>query len=44
MPVKIAENPLDCVAVGAGLVLDNLDAMADALSEEDVPRYDSAQS
>ena len=39
MPVRIAENPLDCVAVGAGLVLDNLDAMADALSEEDVPRY-----
>lgn len=41
MPVHIAENPLDCVAVGAGLVLDNLDAMADALSEEDVPRYNS---
>lgn len=39
MPVKIAENPLDCVAVGSGLVLDNLDAMADALSEEDLPQY-----
>jgi rod shape-determining protein MreB len=40
MPVRVADNPLDCVAVGAGLVLDNLDAMADALSEEDVPKYD----
>ncbi len=39
MPVRLADNPLDCVAVGAGLVLDNLDAMADALSEEDVPKY-----
>lgn len=44
MPVKIAENPLDCVAVGAGLVLDNLDAMADALSEEDLPQYDRQSS
>ena len=44
MPVKIAENPLDCVAVGAGLVLDNLDAMADALSEEDLPQYNRQNS
>ena len=44
MPVKIAENPLDCGAVGAGLVLDNHDAMADALSEEDVPQYNRQNS
>ncbi|QGU94910.1 MreB/Mrl family cell shape determining protein [Clostridium bovifaecis] len=28
MPVHIAESPLDCVAVGAGKALDNLDKMA----------------
>ena len=35
MPVKIAENPLDCVATGAGMVLDNIDKLTDVLSEED---------
>ena len=35
MPVKIAENPLDCVATGAGMVLDNIDKLTDVLSEDD---------
>ena len=35
MPVKIAENPLDCVATGAGMVLDNIDKLTDVLSEEE---------
>lgn len=35
MPVKIAENPLDCVAAGAGMVLDNIDKLTDILSEEE---------
>ena len=35
MPVKIAENPLDCVAMGAGMVLDNIDKLTDVLSEEE---------
>lgn len=35
MPVYIAENPLDCVAVGSGKVLDNLDKFADVLSRDD---------
>ncbi len=38
MPVQIAENPLDCVAMGAGMVLDNIDKLTDVLSEEE-PRY-----
>jgi rod shape-determining protein MreB len=28
MPVHIAENPLDCVAIGAGKALDNIDVMS----------------
>ena len=28
MPVHIAENPLDCVAIGAGKALDNVDIMS----------------
>lgn len=28
MPVHIAENPLDCVAIGAGKALDNIDIMS----------------
>jgi rod shape-determining protein MreB len=28
MPVHIAENPLDCVAIGAGKALDNLETMS----------------
>ena len=35
MPVKVAENPLDCVAMGTGLVLDNIDKLTDVLSEEE---------
>ncbi|HIV18763.1 MAG TPA: rod shape-determining protein [Candidatus Merdivicinus intestinigallinarum] len=38
MPVQIAENPLDCVAMGTGMVLDNIDKLTDVLSEEE-PRY-----
>ncbi len=39
MPVRIAENPLDCVATGAGMVLDNIDTLTDVLSEDDSNRY-----
>lgn len=35
MPVKIAENPLDCVATGTGMVLDNIDKLPDVLSEDE---------
>ena len=38
MPVKIAENPLDCVATGTGMVLDNIDKLPDVLSEDEI-RY-----
>lgn len=38
MPVQIAENPLDCVANGTGMVLDNIDHLTDILSEEEI-RY-----
>ena len=31
MPVIIAEDPLDCVAKGAGLVLDHFDKLGDVL-------------
>lgn len=34
MPVYIAENPLDCVALGTGMVLDNIDKLRDLLSDE----------
>lgn len=33
MPVYVAENPLDCVAVGTGRVLENIDKLYEALSE-----------
>lgn len=33
--VNIAENPLDCVAQGTGIVLDNIDAFAEVLAEDD---------
>ncbi|MGI5856436.1 MAG: rod shape-determining protein [Candidatus Merdivicinus sp.] len=39
MPVQIAESPLDCVATGAGMVLDNIDTLTDVLSEDDTNRY-----
>ena len=35
MPVYVAENPLDCVATGSGMVLDNIDTLIDVLSESD---------
>ena len=38
MPVHVAENPLDCVAQGTGMVLENSDKLYDVLSE-DMPRY-----
>ena len=28
MPVHLAENPLDCVAIGAGKALGNIDVMS----------------
>ena len=34
MPVHIAEAPLDCVAEGAGKVLENLDTLQDVLNDE----------
>ncbi len=34
MPVHVAENPLDCVALGTGMVLDNLNELKDILTEE----------
>ncbi len=37
IPVRIAEDPLTCVARGAGLVIDNLDRFKEALeSDEDI--------
>ncbi len=35
MPVYIAENPLDCVAIGTGRVLEDLGKLVDVLSEDD---------
>lgn len=35
MPVYIAENALDCVAEGAGLVLDNLDLLKEVVSDSE---------
>lgn len=35
MPVYIAEDPLDCVAKGAGIVLDNLVKMKEVLADDD---------
>ena len=34
MPVHIAESPLDCVAMGTGAVLDNLDKLHELLSDD----------
>ena len=38
MPVKVAERPLDCVADGAGKVLENIDKLIDVLTDDDT-RY-----
>ena len=35
MPVNVAEEPLDCVAQGSGMVLDNLDKLGEVLAEDD---------
>jgi len=35
MPVHIADNALDCVATGAGQVLDNLDLLKEIISDDD---------
>ena len=35
MEVHIAENPLDCVAMGTGMVLEDLDKLHDVLMEDD---------
>ncbi len=35
MPVKVAERPLDCVADGAGKVLENIDKLVDVLTDDD---------
>lgn len=34
MPVHIAENPLDCVAMGTGKVLEDIDKLRDLLSDD----------
>ncbi len=39
MPVKIAERPLDCVADGAGAVLENIDKLVDVLDDDDKTYY-----
>ncbi|HPD88584.1 MAG TPA: rod shape-determining protein [Oscillospiraceae bacterium] len=35
MPVHIADNPLDCVATGAGQVLDNIDLLREVITDSD---------
>lgn len=35
MPVYIADNPLDCVAIGTGRVLEDLGKLKDVLSDDD---------
>ena len=39
MPVKIAERPLDCVADGAGAVLENIDKLVDVLDDDEKAYY-----
>ena len=34
MPVHIAESPLDCVAMGTGRVLDDIDRLRDLLADD----------
>lgn len=36
MPVHIAENPLDCVAMGTGKVLDDIDKLRELLSDDPI--------
>ncbi len=35
MPVNIAENPLDCVAAGTGIVLEDLDRLKEVLVDDE---------
>ncbi len=35
MPVYVAENPLDCVATGSGMVLEDIDKLRDVLTDDD---------
>ena len=35
MPVHVAENPLDCVAEGSGMVLEDIDRLREVLSYDD---------
>lgn len=39
MPVHIAENPLDCVALGTGKVLDDIDRLHELLTDDDDKNY-----
>ena len=39
IPVHIAENPLDCVAEGAGKVLENIDKLHDVITDDDSRYY-----
>lgn len=41
MSVQIAENPLDCVAIGTGMVLEDLDKLKDVLTDDDDKIYTS---
>lgn len=34
MPVHVADNPLDCVVLGSGKVLDNIDILREVLSDD----------
>ncbi|MEG2039335.1 MAG: rod shape-determining protein, partial [Oscillospiraceae bacterium] len=35
MPVRVADNPLDCVALGTGKMLDNMELFKEVLNEDD---------
>ena len=35
IPVHIADNPLDCVAEGTGMMLEDIDRLSDVLLDED---------
>lgn len=39
MPVHIAENPLDCVALGTGKVLNDIDRLHELLTDDDDKNY-----
>ena len=35
MTVNVAENPLDCVAAGTGIVLDDIERLREVLADSD---------